>query len=290
MLSIPGAQDAGHCTLPSTSSAFLRPHALMGCGRLRAVPVTARTDFMIESAPAAAQRNSWIAKSRTGDLLLVQTQSGGTLAMSLDSAGVRTDFAYSRLGACTMAKRHRYTAIAVLGRPAGTTIQSLRRAAGNGIDAPMIAVLLPFRSTVMERLEQHARGADICLDDWTDVEVVTRIQAWERRRKGTVPRSWLAAGVRLQVGPNAVVYLGSIPIKLSHMQRAILAAIILAGDEGIAPASLREKMSSRSLTYGAVRVHICSIRKTLLSYQMAPRLVLSEGSYRIERHSAGSGS
>ncbi|MBJ9965628.1 response regulator transcription factor [Burkholderia seminalis] len=241
---------------------------------------------MTASAPTVSSSSPWIAREGAGDVLLVQTKAGGTLAMSLDRAGIRIDFAYSRFGACTMAKRQRYTAIVLLGRPGGNMIQSLRRAAGNGVGAPLIAVLLPFRSTVMVRLEQHSRGADICLDDWTDIEVVTRIQAWERRRNGTVPRDWLtdAGGPRLHVGPNAVIYFGNICLKLSPVQRAILSAIIAAGEDGIPTAHLRESLNSRSLTHGAVRVHICSIRKTLLSYQHAPRLVSSAGRYRIEPH------
>lgn len=150
-------------------------------------------------------------------------------------------------------------------------------------------MLLPSRATVRERLEQHAWGADLCLDDWTDIEVVTRIQAWERRRNGTVPHGWLAdsGSLRLYVGANALIYLGNTLLKLSSTQRAVLAAIITAGDEGIPAAKLREKLSSRSMTCGAVRVHICSIRKTLLSYQNAPRLMSNSGRYRIERHAPG---
>lgn len=230
----------------------------------------------------------WIARPGAGDLLLLQAQTGRTLTESLDRGGIGTDFAYSRVGACTMARRHRYMAIVLLGRPSGMTLKSLRRAAGEGIGAALIVVLLPASGGVGERLEHYARGADICLDDWTDAEVFTRIQAWERRRSGAIPPDWLAdaGGPRLQIGRNGYVYLGNICLKLSPMPRAVLAAIILAGDEGIGSVHLREALKSGSLSHGAVRVHICAIRKTLLTYLGGPRLAFDAGRYRIVRHSA----
>ncbi|WP_154582222.1 hypothetical protein [Stenotrophomonas maltophilia] len=152
----------------------------------------------------------------------------------------------------------------------------------------MIVVLLPAGSGVGERLEHYARGADICLDDWTDAEVVTRIQAWERRRSGTIPPAWLTdmGGQRLQVGHNGYIYLGNIRLALSPTPRAILAVIILAGNEGTGSVSLRAALNSGSLSHGAVRVHICAIRKVLLTYQGGPRLAFNAGRYRIVRHGA----
>jgi len=215
------------------------------------------------------------------ELLLVHRRGAASLLQTLEQAGLKLDCAYTRHGACTLARKQRYTVILALGWDVAGWLAALRTSAG-GVAAPVIVLLVPAHASAQERLAAYRSGADLCLSDWTDIEVLTRVQAWQRRRYGWIPRSWNSRNAALRVGPECHVFLGNLKLPLSPTKRAILAAIINAGHAGIRPAELCAALGAREVSAGSLRVQICAIRKMLLSYVHAPRLVSDGGHYRID--------